>query len=96
VIVGQPVTPMITERSQIYGLCLSGTPGREYQIVEVKAGETQHPLGTRRQRIEFPSESRTAAEPSAKVRVTKISTCIQKKFTRASLKRNIPSLQFRV
>jgi hypothetical protein len=51
VIVGQPVTPMITERSQIYGLCRAGTRGQEYQIVEVKAGETHHPLGIRRQRI---------------------------------------------
>ena len=51
VIVGQPVTPMIAERSQIYGLCRSGTHGQEYQIVKDKAGETHHPLGIRRQRI---------------------------------------------
>jgi hypothetical protein len=42
---------MVTERSQIYGLCLSGTGWQEYQMVEVKAGETHHPLEIRRQRI---------------------------------------------
>ena len=52
--VGHPVSPMVAERSQVYGLCLSRTRGQQQQMVEVKTGETDHPLGIRGERVGVP------------------------------------------
>jgi hypothetical protein len=55
--VGQPVTPMITERSQIYGLCRSGTRGQEYQLWRLKPVRPITHLESADSEFEFPSEA---------------------------------------